>query len=137
MYLIQGTNGEITLTQTRVIISRKGYTSWQGGNHGNKEIPIKSITAKIQNAYGVERAIRELRALLPAPPADEYRINAALYYAATIRARRKLDLFHTKHNTGYWKAAQKILAEAIEILGIDWRAAFGTDSIAPADILKI
>jgi Domain of unknown function (DUF4429) len=45
-YEIEGSNGQIRLTRTRVIISRKGTTAFiTQGLKGDKEIPITRITA--------------------------------------------------------------------------------------------
>lgn len=43
---IKGVNGQILLTPKRIIIQRKGFVAWSSqGTKGDKEIPIKNITA--------------------------------------------------------------------------------------------
>ena len=52
-YEIEGVNGQIRLNKNRVIISRKGSRAfWTQGLKGNKEIPIKYITAVQFKAVG-------------------------------------------------------------------------------------
>jgi hypothetical protein len=52
-YQIEGVNGQIRLTKNRIIISREGNRAfWTQGLKGNKEIPIKYITAVQFKAVG-------------------------------------------------------------------------------------
>jgi hypothetical protein len=52
-YEIEGVNGQIRLTKNRIIISRKGSRAfWTQGLKGEKEIPLKYITAVQFKAVG-------------------------------------------------------------------------------------
>lgn len=65
MQAIKGVNGQITLTKTRVIISRKGALGiMTQGMKGDKEIPIKNITAvQFKKTGGVTNGYLQLSLL--------------------------------------------------------------------------